>query len=386
MARGRDFFVPAKRLSCNFHQTFESFVYLPHIRFPVYYLLYSFLTSLLIAVISIPSIIGIARKLDLYDEPGERKLHTRKVPLLGGLAIFAATLIAFSIWASPYFEQNNLFILAALFILFFMGLRDDIIPVKPVYKLIGQILAAYLVISFCDLRFTGMHGLFGIHTVSPTIGALITTFVILFLINSYNLIDGSDGLAAGLGLIASLSFGLLFYLYHDLFMAVLSFSLAGALIGFLFFNFQPAKIFMGDTGSMTVGFILSILAIRFVELNKSSSTLELFNHRSAPVVVLAILIIPTIDALRVFVLRILKRRSPFKADRLHIHHKLLELGFSQEQVALVLYSINVLFIIMSWLLRFENPTTLFYAFIFSALLLTQLPHFLLYYRKKRMIV
>ncbi|TAH42770.1 MAG: undecaprenyl/decaprenyl-phosphate alpha-N-acetylglucosaminyl 1-phosphate transferase [Bacteroidetes bacterium] len=353
---------------------------------PVSYLLFSFLTSLLVAVISIPSIIGIAQKLDLYDKPGERKLHISKVPLLGGLAIFAATLIAFSIWASPYFEQNHLFILASLFILFFMGLRDDIIPIRPAYKLIGQILAAYLVIHFCDLRFSGLHGFFGIHTVSHSVGAMMTTIIILFLINAFNLIDGSDGLAAGLGFIASVSFGILFFLYQDFFMAVLSFTLAGALLGFLFFNFHPARIFMGDTGSMTVGFIISILTIRFVELNKSASGLELFNHRSAPVAVLAILIIPAIDAFRVFVLRLLKGKSPFNADRLHIHHKLLELGFSQAQLALLLYAINVLFIGMSWFFRFENPTVLFYLFIFSALLLAQLPQIMLYCRKKKLIV
>ena len=128
-------------------------------------LIYSFITSLFIAVISIPSIIRIAKKLDLYDEPGERKLHKKKTPILGGLAIFVAVLIAFSIWASPYFEQSQLYILAALFILFFIGLRDDIIPVKPVIKILGQLIAAFLVISFCGIHISGFHGLFGIHTV-----------------------------------------------------------------------------------------------------------------------------------------------------------------------------------------------------------------------------
>ena len=347
--------------------------------------LYAFLTSLLISLLSIPSIIGVSKKLNLYDEPGERKLHTSKIPFLGGLAIFAATLISFIVWAVPYFEQNQLIILASLCILFFMGLRDDIMPVKPAFKILGQMAAAFLVISFCGIYISGLHGLFGIHTVSPVIAYMISTLVILFLINSFNLIDGSDGLAAGLAFIAALSFAFLFFRYEDYFMAVLSCSLAGALLGFLFFNFHPAKIFMGDTGSMTVGFILSILAIRFVELNKETVVVDLFNQRSAPVIVLAILIIPVVDAIRVFFLRLLKKRSPFSADRLHIHHKLLDLGFKQGHVAIILYSVNILYILAAWFLRYEDATLMFYILIISALVLTQLPHLILRMRKSRQI-
>ena len=120
--------------------------------------------------------------------------------------------------------------------------------------------------------------------------------------------------------------------------------LVGALIGFLIFNFHPAKIFMGDTGSMTIGFILAILSLRFVELTKSVQLMELFNSRSAPVMVLAILIIPIVDTLRVFTIRIVKRRSPFSPDRNHIHHKLLQLGLSSRQVTVCLYLVNILFI------------------------------------------
>ncbi|MBP6335023.1 MAG: undecaprenyl/decaprenyl-phosphate alpha-N-acetylglucosaminyl 1-phosphate transferase [Bacteroidia bacterium] len=350
------------------------------------FLVFAFLTSLIIVAISIPSVISIAKKLDLYDEPGERKLHTRRVPLLGGLAIFAATLISFLLWAAPFFEKSHLFILASLLILFFMGLRDDIMPLVPLVKISGQALAAFLVISFCHLHFTGLHGLFGIYTISPEAGIVITIFVILFLINAFNLIDGSDGLAAGLGFISATSFGVLFFMYNDLFMSTLSFALAGSLLGFLIYNFNPAKIFMGDTGSMTVGFILSILAIRFVELNKESVLRENVFAFSAPVIVLAILIIPVVDALRVFFLRLVKRRSPFSADRQHIHHKLLELGFSQKQVAIFLYLVNFLFILAAWIFRYRDPEYLFYVFIFSALGLTQLPWLILRIRRRRQIV
>jgi len=360
-----------------------TFVYLLPQRKPLLTLLFAFLTALLISLFSIPSIIGVSNKLELFDEPGERKMHTSKIPFLGGLAIFAATLISFIIWAIPYFEQNQLIILASLCILFFMGLRDDILPIKPVIKILGQMAAAFLVISFCGLYISGLHGLFGIHTVSPVIAYVISTLVILFLINSFNLIDGLDGLAAGLAFIAALSFTYLFFCYEEYFMAVLSCSLAGALLGFLVYNFYPAKIFMGDTGSLTVGFILSILAIRFVELNKATVVEDLFNQRSAPVIVLAILIIPVVDAIRVFFLRLYKKRSPFSADRLHIHHKLLDLGFSERQVALVLYIVNLLYIFLAWFFRFEDSTFMFYVLIISALVMTQLPHLILKLRNAR---
>lgn len=346
----------------------------------------SFISSLLIALLSIPSVIVIARKLELYDVPGERKMHSQKTPLLGGLAIFASTLLGFIFWAAPYFERFHLFILAALLILFFIGLRDDILPVKPVIKIFGQLIAAFLVIAFCDLRITGLHGLFGIHTVSVFTGSIVTLFVILFIINAFNLIDGLDGLAASLGLLASLSFGILFFNYQDMFMAVLSFTLAGALLGFLFYNFHPAKIFMGDTGSMTVGFVLSLLAIRFVELNKSTGLEQVFDHRSAPVFVLAVLIIPVMDAIRVFMLRLLKRRSPFSADRLHIHHQLLRLGFGQKQTAVSILALNMTYILFAWLFRNSDSGSVFYIFIISSLAILELPHLILNKRKNRLIV
>ncbi|MBK9541309.1 MAG: undecaprenyl/decaprenyl-phosphate alpha-N-acetylglucosaminyl 1-phosphate transferase [Bacteroidetes bacterium] len=344
-------------------------------------LLSAAITAFIIALASIPSLIRVAKKVELYDEPDERKLHPNRIPLLGGMAIFAATIFSFTFWAAGYFEQQHLFIVASLIILFFLGLRDDIMPLQPIAKIFGQAVAAMLVVLFCNIRLLGMHGLFGIHALPLWLLAFISILVILFIINAYNLIDGVDGLAGGLGIIASATFGILFYCYNDMLMAVLAFSLCGALIGFLIFNFHPAKIFMGDTGSMTIGFILAILSLRFVELTKSVQLMELFNSRSAPVMVLAILIIPIVDTLRVFTIRIVKRRSPFSPDRNHIHHKLLQLGLSSRQVTVCLYLVNILFISAAYFFRDHNSATVFYGMLANALLFTQLPHVLLKFKK-----
>ena len=342
-------------------------------------------TAFMISLASIPSLIRVAKKVELYDEPDERKLHPSNIPLLGGLAIFAATIFSFTFWAAGYFEQQHLFIVASLIILFFLGLRDDIMPLRPSAKIFGQAVAALLVVLFCNIRLLGMHGLFGLHALPVWVLVFVSVLVILFIINAYNLIDGVDGLAGGLGFIASAVFGVLFYQYNDLLMSVLAFSLCGALLGFLFFNFHPAKIFMGDTGSMTLGFILAILSLRFVEVSRSVQLPELFDSRSAPVMVLAILIIPVVDTLRVFTIRIIHKRSPFSPDRNHIHHKLLQLGLKPSWVTLTLYSVNLLFIAAAYVFRKQDPSLVFYLMLANALLFTQLPYLMLKFKKMRQI-
>jgi UDP-GlcNAc:undecaprenyl-phosphate GlcNAc-1-phosphate transferase len=344
-----------------------------------------FLTSFLIAFASVPSIIRIANRLSLFDEPNERKLHSNSIPLLGGIAIFAASLFSFTIWAAPYFESQHLFIIAALIIIFFFGLRDDIAPLAPLKKLSGQIIATGIVILYCNIRFEGLYGLFGIHSLSWTPSVLWTLFAMLFIINAFNFIDGIDGLATGLGIISSFAFGILFFTYGDFLMSVLAFALCGALTGFLPYNFYKAKIFMGDTGSMVTGFILSVLSIHCMKLLREEPS-GLFIYNYAPVLVLSTLIIPVVDMMRVFIIRLIKFRSPFSADRNHIHHKLLELGLTPAQSCCILYSVNIIFIIASWFLRGENPLVVFYIMLFSAIILTQLPMILLMNKKNRQII
>ena len=345
-----------------------------------------FLTSFLVAFASIPSIIRIANRHSLFDEPNERKMHNNKIPLLGGIAIFAASLFSFTIWAAPYFESQHLFIIAALILIFFFGLRDDIAPLAPLKKLSGQVIASLIVILYCDIRLSGLHGLFGIHSMSWITSVFCTIFVMLFIINSFNLIDGIDGLSSGLGIISSFVFGILFFVYGDLMMSVLAFSLCGALFGFIPFNFYKARIFMGDTGTMTTGFILAVLSVHFMEFSSEVSVNSWFSYSSAPTLVLAALIIPVVDMMRVFIIRIIRFRSPFSADRNHIHHRLMMLGLNPAQACMILYLINILFVLAAWIFRDGNATIVFYMLTVCAFILTQLPHLWLKYKKKKLIV
>lgn len=346
---------------------------------------FCFLTSFLVAFASIPSIINIANRLSLYDEPNERKLHNDRIPLLGGISIFAASLFSFTIWAAPYFEPPHLFIIAALIIIFFFGLRDDIAPLAPLKKLAGQVIASIIVILYCDVRLQGLHGLFGIHALGWAASILWTLFAMLFIINAINLIDGIDGLASGLGIIASIVFGILFFVYGDWLMTVLAFALCGSLCGFIPYNFHKAKIFMGDTGSMITGFILAMFAIYFMELTRRIVVDNWFNYYATPVIVLSALIIPIVDMIRVFSIRLLKFQSPFSADRNHIHHRLLQIGFNQVQTCIILYTATILFIVAAWILRQQDALIVFYILVGSAFILVHLPHFWTMIRKSKFV-
>ncbi len=212
---------------------------------------------------------------------------------------------------------------------------------------------------------------------------MVTLFIMLFIINAFNFIDGIDGLSSGLGIIASLVFGYLFYQYDQYLMSMLAFSLCGALLGFIPFNFQKAKIFMGDTGTMTIGFILSILAIYFMELSFSATEHKVFNFNSAAVLVLSALIIPIVDMIRVFTIRIISFSSPFSPDKRHIHHQLIKSGFSQAQTCIILYATTILFIGASWLVRGYSSLVIFYLFLLIAFVLSQLPHILWLMKKQK---
>lgn len=343
------------------------------------------LTAFIVAVASIPGIIRVAQRMNFFDIPDARKNHDRRVPLLGGLAIFAAMIFSFTLWAAPYFSPSHVLIIAALLVLFFLGLRDDILPLAPFTKIAGQLVASLIVVMFCGIRLSGLYGLLGIHSLTPLISISLSVLVMLFLINAYNLIDGADGLAAGLGCIASLVLGYLFYQYKDMLMSVLAFSMSGALLGFLVFNLAPARIFMGDTGSMIIGFTLGLLSIRFAELTREEIN-GILHYQATPVVLLSLWIIPAVDALRVFLLRIFQKRSPFKADRLHIHHQLFKLGMSHKQVSLILWMSSFSFLVLAvLLLERMQASYVFYLLLSLALILMTLPHFLLKWRKNKQL-
>ena len=333
----------------------------------------SFLTSLLVVIFGIPSVITVAKQKGLFDKPDHRKLHVNKVPRLGGLAIIAGFSIAVSIWGIPTEIASRLqYLQAALIVLFFSGLKDDIVVLTPIKKLMSQLLAAALVVVGEDIRITSFYGLFGVTELNIWVSYILSVFTIVVITNAFNLIDGIDGLAGGIGFIISITFGLWFNFIDQVGWSIISFSLAGALIGFLVFNFNPAKIFMGDAGSLCTGFLLSIMAVQFIEFNRPEVQ-NYYKITTAPVIAIAILVIPLFDTFRVFTIRLLKKKSPFSADRNHLHHMLLKTGLGHKEVSLVLYIVNIIFVLIAFLLKDSPILTVFITIGVLAFALSQIP-------------
>ena len=316
-------------------------------------ILLSSIFAFIVSYFSIPAIIQVAKVKKLFDEPDERKIHKLIIPTLGGLGIFAGFILAILL-GSPVGASELQYFVAAAVVIFFLGIKDDILILSAGKKFVGQLLAAGIVIKFGGVQITNMHGFLGIAEMPQIVSIIFTMFTIVVIINSFNLIDGVDGLAGSLGLLTSIVFGVYFAYEGQITYAVMAFALGGSLLAFLFYNFSPAKIFMGDTGSLLIGLINSILVIKFINIaGNSNMHIPL---QAAPALGIAILIVPLFDTLRVFGLRILDRRSPFSPDRTHVHHFLLDLGFSHQKITLLCLATNICFIILAFTLRHLGTT------------------------------
>lgn len=348
-------------------------------------LILGFVTAFSLILVAMPSLIKVAKLKHLVDEPGDqRKLHRRSVPTLGGILIFAGTLIGFSIWfpsKNPYALgmvydplralHEFKYLVASMLILFFLGLKDDIIGVSPNKKLMVHIFVGAILVFLADIRITDFGGIFGIEYIPIHISYLFSVFVYIVIVNAINLIDGVDGLAGGVGFIAGVTFSYWFYQTGDLPMALLASGLSGALLGFLIFNFNPARIFMGDSGSLTIGVVLYVLAAQLIEFPIDRLP-KMLSGVSKPVVAMAILGYPLVDTIRVFIIRILKGHSPFSADRNHIHHRLLDLGLTHKKTVVVIYCYSVVLIITSLIVPSNRPNIALLIVAGTALALVQL--------------
>ena len=322
--------------------------------------------AFLITYFAIPPIIKVAKDKKLFDEPDERKVHKSVIPTLGGLGIFAGFIIA-TLMGVPVHMANELqYFLAAAMVIFFLGIKDDRLLLSATKKFMGQLIAAGIIIKFGGIQINNLQGFLGIYEIPHITSYILTAFTIIVVTNSFNLIDGVDGLAGSLGLLTSLVFGVYFFVTGELMYSVMALSLAGSLIAFLIYNFSPAKIFMGDTGSLLIGLLNSIFAIKFIAVAANQDAgLPLL---SAPAIAFAILIVPLFDTLRVFSLRIFNRRSPFSPDRNHIHHFLLDLGLSQKIISLICVSANIVFIGLAYFLRSQGTTMVMGALATAAFL------------------
>jgi len=325
--------------------------------------------AFLLSFFSIPPIVKIAKKHNLLVFPNHRDVHNGGIPRLGGLAIFIAITFSLIFFSSLntilYFKS----ILTGMLILFFIGLHDDLDDLVAMKKLIGEVIAIGFVMAG-GIVFTNLHGFLGIYHIHIAVGIPLTIFILVVVINSFNLIDGIDGLASGLGMQITFLFGLYFYFAEAPKFAMLAAILFGALAGFFYHNVlsKKNKIFMGDSGSLILGLLIGLMVWRFNEV-ASVSTKPFIIH-AAPAVSMGILALPLFDTLRVFAIRISRKRSPFSADKLHVHHYLLDYGLSHGNVRNILLSFNLLMGAFALLLQLFTNSILLIILILLATCLT----------------
>lgn len=302
----------------------------------MYFIIIASIISFFGTLLSMPYVIKLAIQKRFLVGGGGRNSHDGFTPNVGGMAIFAGLLLAnqfllfyfFDIFQgfdiSSEFEihiKAYLIITGGSIIMFIMGLIDDISELSSYFRFFVQALISFLVVYIGDLRIDNFHGVLGIYQIPELISIIFSISVIIFIVNSFNLTDGLDGLAASLGLFILSSFAIIFYLNGKYFDCTLACSGIASLFAFWLYNRPPARIFMGDSGSLVIGFIIACCAIR-------ACNMEIFVGVHNPVFILCILAYPSIDTLRVFTLRIFSGKSPFSADRNHIHHLLIDKDFN----------------------------------------------------------
>ncbi|WP_349630847.1 MraY family glycosyltransferase [Aquiflexum sp. TKW24L] len=283
------------------------------------------------------------------DSPGGRKIHNGFIPSMGGIAFVFATFVSVLAWLDSQLIMEIRFLLAAFGLMFFVGLRDDMVNMSALQKLAGQFIAAYLVVVMADIRLTGLYGFFGVYDIPLWVSYAISMFTILVLTNSFNLIDGLDGLAGSISLVTFLFLGWWFLEADLTSYSVFSFILVGSILSFLVYNWHPAKIFMGDTGSLSLGFALAVLTILFIDKNGTMASYEGWKFNAPIASGVALLIIPIYDTTRIFIKRMMKGKSPMAPDKSHVHHFLLRMGLRHDQVTLTLVFIKIGFIALIFL-------------------------------------
>jgi UDP-N-acetylmuramyl pentapeptide phosphotransferase/UDP-N-acetylglucosamine-1-phosphate transferase len=323
-----------------------------------------FIFSFLITFFSIPTIIKISRRKNLMDEPGIRSSHLRKIPNLGGIAIFYSIGICVSVFAYELFDLYK-FLFASMIILLYIGVMDDIVVMRAYKKLVAQIIVSALIVVGSDIRIRNLFGIFGIYELGYFVSALFSVITFIILINAFNLIDGIDGLAGGYSVICSALFGISYYRLgeYNYPLVVLSMIIIGAVLAFLYYNlsnFRTSKIFMGDTGSMLLGFLLAFTSICFIDIfiDRALPNVPRYHLQSAPVVAVAILILPIVDTLNVIVIRLAHKKSPFDADKNHIHHKLLKLDLTHRRSTFYIILYYLFIVTVAYYFRHMNVNLL----------------------------
>ncbi|WP_314894753.1 MraY family glycosyltransferase [uncultured Capnocytophaga sp.] len=337
--------------------------------------------SFIVSYLVIPRIISIVRTKNLMDKPNQRSSHKEKTPTMGGVAFFASLL------SSLYFLQVydshklGLSLVIGLLILFYIGIKDDLVGVSPRTKIIGQMLSFIFVMDSNELSITSLNGFLGFYELPLWISYFLGIFIIISIVNAYNLIDGINGSASMVGIMIFSIFSYIFYQTEDYYFVLLSISSIGCLSAFLRYNISKKNsIFMGDTGSLLIGFVIGVCTLRFLNLPIERLSMANINYYNKFVLVFIILYIPFVDTMRVFLIRILKHRSPFFADRNHIHHIMIDyMKLSHIQASLLLALFNLLVFIFFYIANLYISTITLFIVLFLFIIGTTL--ILFYYNR-----
>lgn len=323
-----------------------------------------YVMAFVLTLIFIPPVIFMVKRFKLFDRPNARKEHTIPTPTFGGIAIFSGMLVSLLFWFKFNSHPATITFLLSIILLFGVGIMDDLKDLAARYKLVIEAGLASM-LAFAGIRITSFGGLFGIYELHIVAQYIITMVAIVGITNAFNLIDGIDGLAGGLGFMTLVTLGIFLTVSKDLNYALVAFALAGALLGFLYFNFNPARIFMGDTGSLVLGFIIAVLCVQLMKMNTISPVPVVPNIY---VFTLGLVLIPVFDTLRVFGTRIWKGRSPFSADKTHIHHLITTKGFSHGFAARIICIFHGFILILVYWMKDWKPE-LQLLILFSVMLL-----------------
>ncbi|MDG3581306.1 MraY family glycosyltransferase [Galbibacter pacificus] len=338
-----------------------------------------FIGGFLLTYFTIPKIIGVVEHKRLMDNPNSRSSHKKVTPTLGGVAFFYCLIFAIFFLKERDLHNEAIYLIPGLTILFIVGLKDDLVVLSPLTKLGAQILAVSFVLASDSFIITSLHGFLNINEIPYFLYLLIGGFFMITIINAYNLIDGIDGLAAMVGIVILILYTTIFYMSHEYFYALLCIALNACLIAFLGYNLSSTrKIFMGDTGSLIVGFMLAMFTLKFLALKPTSYKDLPFLLENAPLVAIGILIVPLFDTARVFTLRIVSKKGPFSPDRNHTHHILVDyLNLSHQQASFIIASFNFIFVVLLivlgstsnnlWMILALVTTVVFLAYLFYRL-------------------
>jgi len=313
--------------------------------------LLTYVMAFVLTLIFIPPVIFMVKRFKLFDRPNARKEHSVPTPTFGGIAIFAGMITSLVFWFRFNDHPSTITFFLSMVLLCGVGIMDDLKDLAARYKMVIEAgMASLLAVS--GIRITSFGGLFGINELHIVAQYIITVVTIVGITNAFNLIDGIDGLAGGLGFMSLVTLGIFLTISKDLNYAMIAFALAGALLGFLYFNFNPARIFMGDTGSLVLGFVIAVLCVQLMKVN------AIYTAPIVPniyVFTLGIVMIPVFDTLRVFGTRIWSGRSPFSADKTHIHHLITNKGYTHGLAARIICVVHGFILILVYWMKDWKP-------------------------------